>query len=71
MSGVALARHLTDDPEAYEWYLRARHAVLRGTEEDILQARELLARATARDPQFALAHTSPRRHICHGGHRRL
>jgi serine/threonine protein kinase len=52
----ALSRHPTDDPEAYEWYLRARHAVLRGTEDDILQARELLARATARDPQFVLAH---------------
>jgi serine/threonine-protein kinase len=51
-----LARHPTDDAEAYEWYLRARHGVLRGTEEDLLQARELLQRATARDPQFALAH---------------
>ncbi len=55
-----LARHATDDPEAYEWYLRARHAMLKstGTEKDRLQARELLERATARDPQFALAHTS-------------
>ena len=51
-----LVRHFTDDPEAYESYLRARHAMLRGSEEDILQARELLARATTRDPQFALAH---------------
>ena len=51
-----LVRHLTDDPEAYEWYLRARHTMLRGSEEDILQARELLVRATTRDPQFALAH---------------
>ena len=39
----ALARHSTDDPEAYEWYLRARHAVFRGTEEDVAQARELLS----------------------------
>ena len=53
-----LVRHFTDDPEAYEWYLRARHAVLRGSEEDILQARELLVRATTRDPQFALAHNA-------------
>jgi TolB-like protein/tetratricopeptide (TPR) repeat protein len=51
-----LVRHFTDDPEAYEWYLRARHAVLKGSEEDILQARDLLVRATARDPQFALAY---------------
>jgi TolB-like protein len=53
-----LARHPTDDPEAYEWYLRARHAMLKGTEKDRLHARELLESATARDPQFALAHTN-------------
>ncbi len=53
-----LVRHFTDDPEAYEWYLRARHAVIRGAEKDVLQARELLVRATTRDPQFALAHNA-------------
>ena len=52
-----LARHPTSDPEAYEAYLRADHALDKGTEEGVLQARELLGRATARDPQFALAHT--------------
>jgi serine/threonine-protein kinase len=51
----ALVRHPTDHAEAYEWYLRARHAALRGTEDDLLQARELLERATKRDPRFALA----------------
>ena len=53
-----LVRHFTDDPEAYEWYLRARHAVIRGSEADILEARELLVRATTRDPQFALAYNA-------------
>ncbi len=52
-----LARHPTNDPEAYEWYLRARHSMLKGSKEDFLQAREHLERATVRDPQFALAHT--------------
>jgi len=52
-----LARHPTDDPDAYERYLRARHAMLKGTEEDFLRAGELLASATARDQQFALAHS--------------
>jgi TolB-like protein/predicted Ser/Thr protein kinase len=52
-----LVRHLTNDPEAYEWYLLANHAMDKGTEEGLLQARELLERAAARDPQFALAHT--------------
>jgi len=51
-----LAHHSTGDPEAYEWYLRAQHAMDKG-EEGLLQARELLERATARDPQFALAHS--------------
>jgi TolB-like protein/tetratricopeptide (TPR) repeat protein len=51
-----LVRRFTDDPVAYESYLRARHLVLRGSEAEILQARELLASATKRDPQFALAH---------------
>ena len=32
--------------------------MLKGAEEDLLQARELLARATTRDPQFALAHSA-------------
>ncbi len=53
-----LVRHFTDDPEAYELYLRARHYRLRGSEADILQARELLTRATMRDPRFALAHNA-------------
>ena len=51
-----LVRRFTDDPVAYESYLRARHLVLRGSEADILQARKLLVHATGRDPQFALAH---------------
>jgi len=52
----ALTSHPTSDPQAYEWYLRARHAILRATEEDFIQARELLTRAVERDPRFALAH---------------
>jgi serine/threonine protein kinase/tetratricopeptide (TPR) repeat protein len=54
----ALSSHPTTDPEAYEWYLRARHAVMGTTEEDTLQARELLTRAVRRDPQFAQAHAA-------------
>jgi serine/threonine-protein kinase len=51
----ALVRHPTDDPEAYEAYLRARHATFQGTEDGLVQARDLLLRATTRDPRFALA----------------
>ena len=53
---TALVQHPTNDPEAYEWYLRARHAHFRATEEDLLQARDLLSRAIRRDPSFAQAY---------------
>ena len=53
-----LVRHSTDDPEAYESYLRARHALLRGSYEDILEARQLLVRATTLDPEFAAPHNA-------------
>ena len=53
-----LVRHFTDDPEAFEWYLRSRPLRSGNSEEDILQARDLLVRATMRDPQFALAHSA-------------
>jgi serine/threonine-protein kinase len=53
-----LVRYFTNDPEAYEWYLRARHSLLKGSEADTLHARELLVRVTTRDPQFALAHNA-------------
>ena len=54
----ALARHPTEDAEAYDWYLQARHLMFRGTEADVKKAQDLLVRATARDPRFALAYKS-------------
>jgi serine/threonine protein kinase/tetratricopeptide (TPR) repeat protein len=45
----------TDDPEAYELFLRAVHHFRVGTELDYLAARELLMRAVERDSQFGLA----------------
>ena len=55
---LAIGRHPTNDPEAYDCYLRARHLAFRGTEADVLKARDLLMRATARDPRFAHAYNS-------------
>lgn len=52
-----LAQHATDDPQAYESYLRARHALFKQSEEGLLEARELFERATARDTRFAPAYT--------------
>ncbi|MEO8680361.1 MAG: protein kinase [Vicinamibacterales bacterium] len=53
-----LARRPTDDPEAYELYLRAQHALLDGSEQAYLNARDLATRAIARDPKFARAYAA-------------
>ncbi len=54
-----LARRPTTDPEAYDFYLRARDIALRpGNLRENLEAALLLSdQALARDPDFALAHT--------------
>jgi serine/threonine protein kinase/TolB-like protein/thioredoxin-like negative regulator of GroEL len=51
-----LARHGTEDPEAYELYLRARFFLQRDTEQDDLEARRLFLRAVEKDPRFVGAH---------------
>ena len=48
----------TDDPVAYDLYLRAIQRIEQATEADYLAARELLGQAIARDPNFALAYVS-------------
>jgi eukaryotic-like serine/threonine-protein kinase len=53
-----LARHPTDDPEAYELYLRAVHQHRQENERGYLSARELLQQAIARDAKFALAYAA-------------
>jgi eukaryotic-like serine/threonine-protein kinase len=51
-----LAEKPTRDLEAYDLYLRARHAFHRRTAEGLTQARQLFEQAIARDPTFAGAH---------------
>lgn len=53
---LASAAPPTADLEAYELYLRGRYQWNRRSEEGLSRAVELLERATARDPEFALAH---------------
>lgn len=48
----------TQDLEAYELYLQARSLIGRSSVENLRTARELLQKATARDPQFARAFSS-------------
>lgn len=52
----SLRRHGTENPAAYDLYLRARHLLARDTEEDDLEARRLLQQAVERDPRFLEAH---------------
>ena len=51
-------RNPTNDGEAFDFYLQARHLQRRATEDDYLIARELLRRAIVRDQEFALAHVA-------------
>jgi TolB-like protein len=53
-----LAQALTDDPAAYGLFLEAVHHLRRATEEDYLEARDLLGHAVERDPRFVLAHVT-------------
>ena len=52
------ARPPTTNGEAYDLFLQARYLQRRATEDDYLQALELLQRATVRDPGFARAYVS-------------
>jgi tetratricopeptide (TPR) repeat protein len=51
-----LAQRMTDDPQALDLYMRARHLQEGETEEQYLKERELLKQAVARDPRFARAY---------------
>ncbi len=52
----AIARFGTENPEAYELYLKARFFFLKDTEEGNLQARRLYREAVQKDPRFVEAY---------------
>ena len=58
--GVVETEHLakppTDDPEAYDLYLRGRYLLNKRTAESIQTGLALFQQAIARDPKFALGH---------------
>ena len=51
-----LGRYGTENPEAYELYLKARYFFLKDTEEGALEARPLYLQALEKDPRFVEAH---------------
>jgi TolB-like protein/Flp pilus assembly protein TadD len=53
----ALKSKPTNDPEAYDLYLRGRYLLNKRTAESIYKALELFKEALTRDPRFALGHT--------------
>ena len=59
MSGkerAALARHMTESLDAYQWFLRGRLHFERRTSRDLRDALAAFERATASDPSYALAY---------------
>jgi len=53
-----LVERMTEDPEAYDLWLKGRYLGLRYTQEDIAAARECFEAAMARDPCFPLPYVS-------------
>jgi eukaryotic-like serine/threonine-protein kinase len=51
-----LAKRYTDSPEAYQLYLKARHASAKFTHQGLLKALEYCRQAIDTDPDFAPAH---------------
>lgn len=51
-----LVQHGTENPEAYELFLKGRYLLSRDTEEHDVQARRLFLEALEKDPRFAEAH---------------
>jgi eukaryotic-like serine/threonine-protein kinase len=49
-------KHGTDNPEAYELFLKARYLLQHDTEEDDLEARRLFEQAIEKDPEFVDAY---------------
>ena len=52
----ALGWHATENPEAYELFLKARHSLLTETEEGYSEGRRLYLQAVEKDPKFVEAH---------------
>jgi DNA-binding winged helix-turn-helix (wHTH) protein/tetratricopeptide (TPR) repeat protein len=53
---AALARHMTENFDAYQWFLRGRLHFERRTVHDLREAIAAFERATASDPNYALAY---------------
>ena len=56
LEAQSLARAPTDDPEAYDLYLKGRRLFFLSGRRNLGNAREVFSRAIQRDPDFALAY---------------
>ena len=56
VEGTRLAKHVTDNSEAYRLYLQARYHLNQRTGAGIRKSIELFQQATEKDPNFALAY---------------
>jgi eukaryotic-like serine/threonine-protein kinase len=52
-----LAKHYTDNTEAYQLYLKGRYFLLRNDEASIQRAREYFQQAIQKDPSYGLAYS--------------
>ena len=52
-----LTKRYTEDPEAYQLYLKGRYYWYKRNPDDIIKAKEQLLQAIDRDPSYALAYT--------------
>lgn len=53
-----LTKHHTNNPEAYELYLKGRFQLSRLTDDGFLKARDYFQQAVGLDPNYALAHAA-------------
>src|SRR6266581_3318061 len=52
-----IAKKYTDNPEAYQLYLKGRHYQLKDTPDDLRKSRQYYEQAIDADPSYALAYT--------------
>jgi serine/threonine protein kinase/TolB-like protein len=58
-----MMKHYTENPEAYQLYLKGKFYWNKRTEESLKEAAEFYQQALEKDPNYALAYSSPHRYV--------